>query len=81
MTNTMKMFTANDHYVSFLLNQIDESKYYELRKSQDNSFYWKYKNMGHTNTKAKYWHHNEIPHQLYADELYNFLGENNVTTN
>jgi len=75
MCSTMHMFVPNDHFVSYLINLIDEARYYNLKTDQDGSFYWKYKNIGYKNTKAKYWHHNEIPHQLYAEELYKFIGE------
>jgi hypothetical protein len=37
------------------------------------SFYWLYKNQGYNNTRAKYWHHAEEPHQLYSQVLYNFI--------
>jgi hypothetical protein len=34
-------------------------------------------NLGYVNPKAKYGHHSEAPHKLYADELYNFIKANN----
>ena len=75
MCNTMHMFVPNDHYVSYLLKMIDNRYYYNYNTSQDKSFFWKYKNLGYENPKAKYWHHSEEPHKLYAEELYNFIGE------
>jgi len=75
MCNTMHMFKPGEHFISYLVNLIDSKYYYEYDKDQDHAFYWKYRNMGHQNPKAKYWHHNEIPHQLYAEELYRFIGE------
>lgn len=75
MCNTMHMFVPNDHYVSYLLKMIDSRYYYKFDERQDGSFYWQYKNLGYENTKAKYWHHNEEPHKLYAEELYTFIGE------
>ena len=73
MCNTMHMFTPND-YIQFYIDQIDNAKYMDM----SDSFFWKYKNSGHENTKAKYWHHGEVPHQLYADELYSFIKHDNL---
>lgn len=75
MCNTMHMFVPDDHFVSYLLKMIDGRYYYNFDKGQDESFYWKYKNLGYENSKAKYWHHSEEPHRLYAEELYKFIGE------
>jgi hypothetical protein len=75
MCSTMHMFQPKEHFTSYLVNLIDESKYYNLKTDQDESFYWKYRNLGHENPKAKYWHHSEEPHKLYAEELYKFIGE------
>ena len=75
MCNTMHMFVPDDHFVSHLLKLIDKKCYYNLDSGQDCSFFWKYKNLGYKNIKAKYWHHNEIPHTFYAEELYKFIGE------
>lgn len=75
MCNTMHMFVPDDHFVSYLLKMIDSRYYYNYDKGQDDSFYWKYKNLGYENTKAKYWHHSEEPHRLHAEELYKFIGE------
>ena len=75
MCNTMHMFKPNDPFVSYLLKMIDSKCYYEFNKEQNSSFFWKYRNMGYENPLAKYWHHNEEPHELYAEELYKFIGE------
>lgn len=76
MCSTMHIFQPREHFTSYLVNLIDETHYHNLRTGQDGSFYWKYRNLGYKNPKAKYWHHDEEPHQLYADELYNFIREN-----
>jgi hypothetical protein len=73
MTNTMHMFQPSEYFTSTLVDKIDETCYYNLKTDQEHSFYHKYKNMGYTNPKAVYWHHNEEPHRLYAEELYNFV--------
>lgn len=75
MCNTMHMFAPHNHYVSYLLKMIDAKCYYNFDKNQDESFYWKYKNLGYENSKARYWHHSKEPHELYAEELYKFIGE------
>jgi hypothetical protein len=71
------MFGTKDIHNTFYLDQIDESKYYNMLDN-DQSFYTKYKNLGYTNPNAKYWHHDETPHAMYADELYNFIESQNV---
>lgn len=75
MCNSSYMFQPRDKFTNFYLDQIDNTKYYNM-EDNEKSFYVKYKNAGYTNPKAKYWHHDETPHALYADELYNFIGEN-----
>ena len=77
MCNTMHMFTEGNTYLDVYRNNIDADYYYNWNNN-DESFYWKYKNLGHVNEKAKYWHHGEIPHQLYAEELYNYMRSTNV---
>lgn len=75
MCNTMNMFMPNDSHISNLTKLIDSKYYYNFYKDHNKSFYWKYKNLGYENSKARYWHHNEEPHRLYAEELYKFIGE------
>lgn len=76
MCNTMHMF-SEDKVLKFYLELIDESRYIDFRNSE-NAFYWKYKNKGFKNPKAKYWHHNEEPHKMYASELLDFLIKNGI---
>jgi hypothetical protein len=71
MCNTMHMFGDSKH-LDFYLGLINKTKYLNL-KDNNESFYWKYKNLGYTNPKAKYWHHSEQPHKLFAIELYKFI--------
>jgi hypothetical protein len=75
MCDTMHMFTPGNRFVQHYIDLIDSTRYFNLNKGDDATFYSKYTNMGYTNPRAKYWHHNEIPHALYAEELYNFLKE------
>ena len=74
MCNTLHMFSKRDQHNTFYLTQIDHTKYYNIEDNTQ-SFFTKYQELGYKNEKAKYWHHNEIPHSLYADELYNFVKE------
>lgn len=79
MCNTMHMFETHPSFFSFtsyMINLIDDTKFYKPKSPQEESFYWKYKNLGYNNEKAKYWHHGEEAHSLYAEELYNFVKEN-----
>lgn len=73
MSNTMNMFTRNSH-TELYLDLIDKNKYMDF-DNNDEAFYWKYKNAGYSNAKAQYWHHNEEPHRLFAEKLYNFIME------
>ena len=57
-----------------LLPLVDDNKYYQLN-NKDEAFYQKYQRLGYVNEKAKYWHHGEEPHELFADELINFNEE------
>lgn len=67
MCNTMHMFSENRN-LNFYLNLIDKDNYLDLNSKE--GFYWKYRNLGYENKKAKYWHHDDIPHRLYAEELF-----------
>jgi len=77
MCDTMHMFAPNEHFTSYLVNKIDKTRYYNVGTDESQAFYWKYRHMGYTNDKAQYWHHSEEPHRLYAEELYNFIKDNN----
>lgn len=80
MCNAMHMFTLPSKHNQELLTLVDSSKYYKMKNNED-CFFWKYRNLGHTNPKAKYWHHGEEPHKLYAQELCNFIGESKCLSN
>jgi hypothetical protein len=76
MCNSMHMTTVNKH-TQFYIDCIDQLKYLNLTDN-DKSFYKYYRELGYENPKAKYWHHNEIPHELFAKELYNFIESNRI---
>lgn len=67
MCNTMHMF-SEDENLNFYLDLIDRDNYLDLNSKE--GFYWKYRNLGYENKKAKYWHHDDVPHRLYAEELF-----------
>lgn len=75
MTSAMNVYTYNNTAVKPYLDLVDDTRYYDITSDGDKTFYWKYRNLGHTNEKAKYWHHGIEPHRLYAEELYNFVKE------
>ena len=77
MCNTMHMMDHKYKHLHFYIKQIDRTKYRDLLDA-NKAFYWKYKLSGYENPKAKYWHHNEEPHRLFADELYTFIKDNHV---
>ena len=76
MCNTLYMFTKDNH-IKFYLDKIDSTRYINF-DNNDECFYWKYKNAGYTNPKAKYWHHGEEPHVLYSEKLFEFIKNNNI---
>lgn len=77
MCNTMPMFRERSTHLDFYLNLVDATKYYEVLDVSQ-SFFPKFRALGYVNPKAKYWHHGETPHAMFADELYNFIEANNV---
>lgn len=70
MCNTMHMFIPGPHLANYT-SLIETARYYNAYDNQ-RSFFWYYRNQGYENPKAKYWHHDETPHELYAQELYDF---------
>ena len=75
MCNTMHMFRNSD-FTNPMTKHFDSTRYLNPMSTQDEAFYWKYRNLGYENPKAQYWHHNEEPHELFAEELYKFVKEN-----
>lgn len=75
MCNSMPIFETLDDHLGFYLSLIDHTKYYGVHNASE-AFYPKYKQLGYTNKKAKYWHHGEEPHSIFAEELYNYIQEN-----
>lgn len=65
-------FVKPDLHQNHYINLIDQKFFYHI-DNPDESFYLKYKNLGYTNPKAKYWHHNEVPHKLFAEELFKLI--------
>lgn len=74
MLNAMPFFLDDIPAIKNLLPLVDDNKYYQLN-NKDEAFYQKYQRLGYVNEKAKYWHHGEEPHKLFADELINFNEE------
>ena len=75
MCETMQLFSENRHIKPYL-DMIDTS-YYMNFNNKEESFWWKYKNLGFVNENAKYWHHSSIPHELFAESLLAFIDEGN----
>jgi hypothetical protein len=74
MCNAISSPTRNK-CLNFYLDQIDITRYRELTNPKE-TFYVKYRDAGYSNPLAKYWHHSEIPHALYAEELLKFIERN-----
>lgn len=75
MCNTMHMFSQND-WLFHHKKHIDKTHYMDL-DDNDRAFYWYYRNQGYENSLARFWHHNEVPHGLYADKLFDFWNTEN----
>ena len=75
MCNSSHVFSSDSPQLRDYITLIDRTKYYNMLENES-AFYTKYKNLGYKNDKAKYWHHDEVPHQLYAAELIQFLESN-----
>lgn len=76
MCNTQHVW-SDAPQLNFYYELFDTSRYIDYRYNNQ-CFYWKYKHLGYDNPKAKYGHHNEVPHKLYATELYNFIHQNGL---
>lgn len=76
MCNTMHMFTESK-WINFYLDRIDKSCYMDCLDNES-AFYWYYKNQGYENPKATYWHHDETPHQMFAEKLRKFVVNNRI---
>jgi hypothetical protein len=72
MCNTMCVFTDQYKQLQFYYDLIDTTRYMHAF-DDSKSFYWYYRNLGYVNPKAQYWHHDETPHALYADQLLEFV--------
>lgn len=75
--NTLNMFTQNHVTLNWYKKQIDGVRFLHFDNNNE-SFYYKYKNLGYNNPKAKYFHHDEIPHALYSEHLYNYIINNKL---
>jgi hypothetical protein len=76
MVNAGYMFSeSNKKYLQVYQQMIDNTRYYKFENNEE-SFYQKFKRLGYKNNNAKYEHHSEEPHRLYADELYKYIMEN-----
>jgi hypothetical protein len=72
MCNTLSVFNQKYEQLKFYYDLIDQSRYIDAFDDSKN-FYWFYRALGYTNPKAQYWHHGQVPHELYATQLFNFI--------
>lgn len=75
MCNSMPIYRRHEKHLGFYMSMIDSTKYYGLH-NPESAFYNKYKELGYKNSKATYWHHDEVPHDLFYQELLYFAKEN-----
>jgi hypothetical protein len=76
MCETMEMFSDNK-YIKPYINMIDKTYYMNFNNKQE-SFWWKYKSLGFVNSIAKYWHHGETPHSMFASLLHRFITDSKL---
>ena len=74
MCNALHVFNKHIPQLKTYFELIDTDKYYKMTDN-DEAFFVKYRNLGYENKKAKYWHHNEVPHKMYATELARYMEE------
>ena len=79
MCNSSFMF-SDDAHLNFYKEQIDQTRYMDMSDA-DKSFFLYYANQGYKNPKAQYFHHDEIPHQLYSEKLLEFIKNGNLISN
>lgn len=76
MCNTMNHPTPSPHTASYLA-ALDKERYIDLLHPEK-CFYFYYRSLGYENVKAQWWHHDERPHRLYAEYLYNWIQEKSL---
>jgi hypothetical protein len=77
--NTLYMFTQEHETLAWYKEQIDRKRFLDFDNNSE-PFYYKYANLGYKNTKAKYYHHDEVPHKLYSEHLYEYITKNKLHT-
>jgi hypothetical protein len=79
LVNTLYTFTQDHPTLQWYKDQIDRNRFLDFDNNNE-PFYYKYANMGYKNAKAQYYHHDEVPHKLYADHLFEYITKNNLHT-
>lgn len=75
MCNSLHVLTKNKRHTEEFLALVDHAKYFKLYEDGE-QFFVKYQKLGYKNEKAKYWHHDEVPHEMYARELIDYVEGN-----
>lgn len=68
---------VKDDYTKFYFDLVDRERFYQFEQNEQ-AFYDKFKTLGYKNKKAKYMHHDIVPHEMYATELQYFMEKSNV---
>ena len=76
MSNSSFMF-GDAKQLDFYKQTFDQTRYLNMLDNAK-SFYLYYAEQGYQNPKAQYFHHDEEPHRLYAETLYNFIKQGNL---
>lgn len=77
MVNTLYMFNNQNIHNKWYTDQIDKKRYIDWNDNEK-SFYHRYASEGYKNLKAKYYHHDEEPHNRYAHYLREYVMNNTI---
>lgn len=77
MCNSSHMFNLPCKHLRSYIKNMDTKRYIKYHDNNQ-SFWFKYQELGYKNSKAMWNHHGEEPHALYAEELYNYIIENEL---
>jgi len=80
MVNTNYMFQKMHSTIRYYFKLVDSLRYPNFDNNQAN-FYPKYKNLGYSNPKAKYYHHGLDAHLDYAKDIVEYINTNNLLEN
>lgn len=76
MCNSMTPPSITPFTASYF-SAINKTRFMDLLYPEK-SFYFYYRDLGYENTRATYWHHDAVPHELYAKKLEQWIVDNDL---